>query len=136
MTLADGRRMLCIGGGKSVDAPLRIPGLSWFPQEILSCEELPEILPEADILLSHTVPNRLGVLETLPSVVDPDWDMTPDPTCAVLDEVFDACRPSLWIASHLHVCRRGRAGDTEYAVLDRTDGVVKPWEDFVEVLVP
>ncbi len=129
-------KVFCAGGGKSVDWKLRIEGLSWFPQEILRREELPETLPEADVVISHAVPNRLGVLETLPPV-PPDWDPSPDPSCDVLDEVFDTCRPSLWVASHLHLARRGEVSGCRYAVLDRTDGLSeRPWEDFVEVLVP
>ena len=134
-SLADGRTVFFCGGGKSVDAPLRISGLSWFREEIVSREQLPAVLPKADIVVSHTVPNRLGVLETLPPIA-PDLDATPDPTCDVLDEVFDASKPSLWIASHLHVFRKGKVGNTEYVVLDRTDGGIKPWEDFTKVLVP
>ncbi len=135
--LADGRKMLCAGGGKSVDEPARTAWLDWFPQEILKRDELPETLPDADVVLSHTVPNRLGVLETLTPVkqVCDWWDEEPDPTCDVLDEVFDACKPSLWIASHLHLARRGEISGCRYAVLDRSDGGQLPWEDFVEVLI-
>ncbi len=136
MTLVEGSTVFFCGGGKSVDAPLRIEGLSWFPEEIVTRDQLPDVLPEADVVISHTVPNRLGVLETLPPVFAPDWDLAPDPTSAVLDEVFDAVSPSLWIASHLHVFRRGRVGKTHFVVLDRTDGNAKPWEDFSMVLVP
>jgi len=133
-TLADGRTVFCCGGGKSVDAPYRKPGISWFPEEIVRPEELPQTLPKADIVLSHTVPNRFGVLETLP-LPDPGWDISPDPTCAVLDSVYDAIRPSLWLASHLHVFRQGVFENTEYLVLNRTDVPGVPWKQCSRVLV-
>ena len=49
--------------------------------------------------------------------------MDPDdyyPSCDVLDRVFDEARPKLWIASHLHLVRRGEANGCRYVVLDRS----------------
>lgn len=135
-TLADGRTILFCGGGKSVDAPLRRSGIDWFPEEIVRREELPDVLPKADIVISHTVPNRLEVLQTL-RPINPHmctWDMTDDPTCTVLDWVFDTVHPDLWIASHLHVFRRGKVDSTEYIVLNRTDDSSIPYDDFSYIL--
>ena len=135
LDLADGRRVFCCGGGKSVDRFFRKEGASWFPQEIVKMRDIPKDLPRCEIVLSHTVPNRLGVLETFPKLDPRCMDTSPDPTCEVLDHVFDAVRPDLWIASHLHVLKRGKVKGTEYVVLDRTDGGLRPWTDFALALV-
>lgn len=136
-TLADGRTILFCGGGKSVDAPLRKLGVNWFKEEIVCAEQLPKTLPKADIVISHTVPNRLNVLETIPAVdwEYNGWDSTPDPTCTVLDWIFDTVHPDLWIASHLHLFRKGKVDNTEYFVLDRTDNGECPLEEFSYVLI-
>ena len=138
-TLEDGRTIFFCGGGKSVDAPARTPGKDWFPEEIVRRDELPATLPKADIVISHTVPNGLGVLETLTPIKEVCgwWDDTPDPTCDVLDEVLFTIRPSLWIAAHLHVFRKGRVKETEYVVLNRTDGdpVRSCEEEYIKILL-
>ncbi len=120
-----------------MDAPLRKLGFNWFLEEIVHIEQLPKDLPKADIVISHTVPNKLGVLETLPEVdwEYNGWDPEPDPTCNVLDWIFDTAHPDLWIASHLHVFRQGKVGNTEFIVLDRTDSNMGPWNEFAYVLL-
>lgn len=121
MQLADGRTIFFAGGGKSVDWRARVENVSWFREEILEREHLPEKLPKSDIVISHTAPAFFGIPEILDfeNRVRPGfWDLTPDPSAAILDEVLDVCRPRLWIASHFHRLFRGRYKKTEYRILD------------------
>lgn len=136
-TLADGRTVFFCGGGKSVDVAVREKGVSWFPQEEVGLDELPDPIPQTDIVISHTVPNVSGVFETMTPLkeVCEWWDDTPDKTCATLDVVWEAIRPPLWLASHLHLYRKTKYKNTEFIVLDRTDGGHRPWEEFTYVLI-
>ena len=131
-TLPDGRAIFFCGGAKSVDWKMRKKGVSWFPEEEIRESDLPDPLPSADIVISHTVPNCLGVLDTLKPVQDvcSMWDPTPDASCIYLDYVYDSIRPKLWLASHLHCYRSGTFGGTQYVVLDRTDTEMQIWDTF------
>lgn len=93
ISLPDGRRVLCAGGAKSIDWAMRTRGFDWFPEEILDRRDLPDQLPKVDIVLSHTVPA---------SIFPRDFSGPIDPSCYVLDEILDACKPNLWIAGHFH----------------------------------
>ncbi len=135
--LADGRTVFFCGGGKSVDNAIREKGISWFPQEEVSRDELPKTLPQADLVISHTVPNVSGVFDTLTPLkqVCEWWDDTPDKTCTTLDYVWETLHPKLWLASHLHVFRETTYEGTKFIVLDRTDGGDRPWNYFTYVLI-
>ena len=135
-TLADGRTVFFCGGGKSVDWTARKRGISWFPEEIVYRKELPEVLPKADIVISHTIPSLSGVLETLKPLkeVCEWWDDTPDETCWTLDDVLQEIRPKLWIAAHLHLHRELEQNGTKFVVLDMVNGRPRPWSDFTYIL--
>jgi len=121
LTLPDGRIIFFAGGGKSVDWKVRVKGRDWFPEEILEREHLPKVLPTCDIVISHTTPDAFGVAEYLNSTREKPasfWDLSPDPSGTVLDEVLDVCRPKLWIAAHFHFRYQGTCQGTEFHVLD------------------
>ena len=135
--LANGRKIFFCGGGKSVDFAIRRKGYSWFPEEIVHRDELPETLPGADLVISHIVPSLSGVFETMRPVkeVCEWWDDTPDETCATLDQVWQEIRPPLWIAAHLHLHREIEKEGTKFVVLDQVNGGYRPMSDFTYVLM-
>ncbi|MBR3665246.1 MAG: metallophosphoesterase [Lachnospiraceae bacterium] len=57
--LPDGRRIFFAGGAKSVDWRWRHERTMWFREELLLRHHLPESLPRADIVISHTVSTAL-----------------------------------------------------------------------------
>ena len=108
LALPDGRVVCFLGGAHSVDHPLRQKGRNWFEDEILGPEVLDHLPERADIVISHTAPRSLGIAAELSkgrSVEDwrkVGWDVTPDPSEDILDEVLHRLRPSLWYFGHFH----------------------------------
>lgn len=118
MRLPDGRTVFFAGGGKSVDRAFRTEGRDWFAEEVLVREDLPSELPRADVVISHTLPAAFGVKKFLGKRLPPErFDVSPDPGCAVLDAVLEACRPALWLGGHFH---RELAGEYTHADGRRT----------------
>lgn len=111
-TLPDGRVVLFVGGAKSVDWRDRDEGLDWFPEEVLTPECLPDPLPAADIVVSHTAPTVFPVERG--DRFDPRWDRSPDASRKVLDKVFEGAKPSWWYFGHFHQFRRGVIEDCRW----------------------
>ncbi|MCM0754184.1 metallophosphoesterase [Desulfovibrio aminophilus] len=108
LTLPDGRVVCFLGGGKSVDHPLREKGRDWFEEELLDSEILDQLPAHADIVISHTAPRCLGIAaalnqgRTLEDWLSVGWDVTPDPSEEILDKILDRLKPSLWYFGHFH----------------------------------
>lgn len=128
MRLPDGRTIFFAGGGKSVDRAYRTEGRDWFPEEILVREDLPSDPPQADVVISHTLPAAFGVAKFPGKRFPPGrLDFSPDPSCAVLDAVLTACRPALWLGGHFHrevsgEYRHADGGRTLWRGLDQLTG--------------
>lgn len=67
-----GKRFLCCGGAASVDKKMRVPHRSWWPQELITAEDLKNCheAGKADILLSHDFPWEVNVVDRH---LDPFW---------------------------------------------------------------
>ncbi len=111
-TLPDGRTLFAAGGAHSDDRRGRKEGKNVFCRlEELQRNNLPDVIPHADVVISHAQPHRFAGCDI----------RKPDPSKAVLDEVLEAAKPSLWLSGHLHKRIDGNAGDTEWHVLDMLD---------------
>jgi hypothetical protein len=103
MTLPDGRRVLFFGGAYSTDRHSRIQGRDWFPEELPTQADF-DRLPEGrvDIVISHTCPSRF--IGQLVGRLDRSgvYDKRDDPTCYLLDAVFDRYQPAQWFFGHWH----------------------------------
>gem|GEM_PF-6322006 len=123
LALPDGRVVCFVGGAKSVDHPLRRKGRDWFEEEILGPEILDQLPERADIIVSHTAPRCLGIAAKLNkgrSVEDwrkVGWDVTPDPSEEILDQVKARLKPRLWYFGHFHRAGRYRAPGCEFVEL-------------------
>jgi len=123
LELLDGRKLLLIGGAKSVDHKARSEGYSWWKDEVLLKSDLPEMLPKVDIVISHTAPLLFDLSATL-SLENPPawWDLSQDPSELVLDDVLNKVQPKLWICSHWHNYKEatyvGKDFTTKYYVLN------------------
>ncbi|MBR6467533.1 MAG: metallophosphoesterase, partial [Desulfovibrio sp.] len=123
MDLADGRRVLFVGGAKSVDWRFRTRGRDWFPEEILEPRHLPSPLPQADVVVSHTAPLRFGLDRFgRGCAFGPGFDASPDPSRETLDLVLEGAKPRVWIAGHWHEREDWMLGRLECHVLDMVTG--------------
>lgn len=126
-TLPDGRLVLFVGGAKSVDWRDREEGIDWFREEILVPDDLPDSLPGADIVVSHTAPNLFPLQRG--DHRDLRWDSSPDPSRQVLDWVFKEVRPRLWFCGHFHKQRSGELDGTRWMALGAAQVGGRWWMD-------
>ncbi len=57
--MAGGKKIVGLGGARSIDRGFRVAGVSWFEEELITSEDLERALAngEADILLTHEAPS-------------------------------------------------------------------------------
>ena len=108
LTLLDGRIVLFMGGAKSVDWKLRKPGVSWFPKEILTEEDVAHLPERVDIVISHTMPNEFCFFRVDERRArELGWDLSPDSSRELLSRVLRKWRPRLWFCGHFHQFLQG-----------------------------
>jgi hypothetical protein len=103
-----GRIMLACGGASSVDVMSRLPGVSWWPQEAITREEVDRCVAggRADVLFSHDIcldvdlVSRHDGLE-LPAIVQ---DLVYANRLA-LQTIVDGVTPRLQVHGHWHIPR-------------------------------
>ena len=114
LILPDGRSVLFLGGAESVDRDQRILGIDWFPEELISSDDLDHALrfnlSKIDIVVSHTCPE--------------EFDMTSnsfkinDPSRVALSRVLEKYKPDLWYFGHWHKHKKGQYLNTKWTALD------------------
>ncbi|HRY13653.1 MAG TPA: metallophosphoesterase [Syntrophomonadaceae bacterium] len=114
LQLDDGRRVLFMGGAKSVDRWRRYEGWDWFPEEIITERDLAQ-LPDTsiDIVISHTCPEEFPIEKARRQKIK---DI--DPSRQMLSRVLHKYRPSLWYFGHWHTCGEGTYQDTTWVCLN------------------
>jgi hypothetical protein len=100
-----GVRWLAVGGAGSPDAPRRIPGVSWWPQEVITATEASIISAggEADVLVAHDCPRAF-----MPTLPGPPawWDLTLcHQSSDQLQFITDSVQPVTVFHGHLHMSR-------------------------------
>ena len=116
----NGNNILFCGGAESTDKNVRSIGYDWFPEEVISLQDM-ENLPKnnidpIDVVISHTYPK---IIEEKLRV---EWLYTNknnDPSCKLLDYVFNMYNPKLWIFGHLHVSRTINYEGTKFVCLNQ-----------------
>lgn len=114
LELEDGRRVLFMGGGQSVDRWRREEGWDWFPEEIISERDLmslPE--PPIDIVISHTCPVEFPIEEARRKKIEDE-----DPSRQMLSAILHKYHPTLWYFGHWHTCGEGIYQDTTWVGLN------------------
>lgn len=98
-----GRTFFTLGGAESHDKPYRIPGVSWWPQELPSDEELAHARAtldacgwQVDGILTHCLPTCVQ------QNVFGGW-YPANPLTDFLDEVAARAGYRTWYAGHYHV---------------------------------
>jgi len=97
-TLPDGRVVLFMGGGYSIDKNWRKLGYDWFPDEIITQKDLmnlPDV--EVDIFITHTCPNEL-VLDLKKNYPEKGYE----PSNEALSALWKIYKPKLWFFGHWH----------------------------------
>jgi Icc-related predicted phosphoesterase len=111
-TLDDGRTILFMGGGDSIDKNQRTLGYDWFPEEIITqkdIENLPDV--KVDIVISHTCP-----LEIIEILVRRRFKEV-EPSNHALSYILNRYRPDLWYFGHWHFYKEIFLRDTKFIAL-------------------
>lgn len=126
MVLPDGRIVLFMGGGLSIDKESRTIGIDWFPQELIPYAEFYRLqeagIKKVDIVISHTCPNEFN------GDVDRELRKKPDykgraykfMDCSqqVLSAILEEYKPSLWYFGHFHLDVKGYHNNTRWYCLN------------------
>jgi len=111
LTLPDGRVILFMGGADSIDKDSRMIGVDWFPDEIITQDDvynLPDM--KVDIVISHTAPNEFfSGLDTY-KIHEPCMD--------ALSYILHKYVPDLWYFGHFHQFKEGKYLDTHWTALN------------------
>jgi len=111
-TLDDGRTILFMGGGDSIDKNARTIGIDWFPQEVIrqkDLDNLPDI--KIDIVISHTCP-----LELVDTMIQGRYKSV-EPSNHALSVVFEKYKPDLWYYGHWHFFKETTLRNTKFTAL-------------------
>ena len=127
MTLDDGRNVLFMGGGLSIDRESRILGggdNGWFHEEILTQQDVMSIPLDTkiDIVISHTCPEEFE----MPYVVHQSGKYK-DFSRTALSYVLETFRPSLWHFGHWHVMLTGYDHGCRWYCMNRENNGAGWW---------
>lgn len=100
-----------IGGAWSIDYYMRTPGVSWWPDEQLSdeqlrdCEELyKKVKPR--IVASHEAPTKAAealLRDLIGGYFDAKKDCANTRTSQAMQRMLDAHKPEVWVFGHYHI---------------------------------
>lgn len=125
LELADGRRVLFMGGAKSCDGYWRTEGTDWWPEEeILHAEDLEDLPRDVDVVISHTLPEEFEISVFSGTRAEAEvirqskgWDLSPDPSRKLLSRVLANCRPKHWFGGHFHRFYQGTSQGCQWKAL-------------------
>lgn len=124
MDLPDGRKVLFMGGGLSIDRKdrdIRSGAFGWFVEETISQKDIEELPDEKiDIVISHTAPNEF-ILK------DYHLDYYHDPSRDALSAVLDKYHPKLWYFGHMHYFQTGITDGCKWTCLSDVGGSYRWW---------
>lgn len=115
-------KLMWIAGAFSVDRDYRIPGISWWPDEELSYEELQKVIAtystvKPDYVLSHEAPSRAG-RALLDHLMGPYFSAKQNccnsRTAEALQQMFDIHRPKEWVFGHYHIDKSFMIENTKF----------------------
>lgn len=102
----DGVRFLALGGAHSVDRPWRVTGTSWWPDELITDQDVEAAIAggPVDVLVSHDCPSDVEI----PGIDENDWIPPLELLRAAehrrqVDRVFTAVTPHTVWHGHYHV---------------------------------
>ncbi|MBV9100108.1 MAG: metallophosphoesterase [Candidatus Dormibacteraeota bacterium] len=101
-----GREMLACGGASSIDADLRTPGRSWWPQEAITDDDVARCIAGGGtaVMFSHDIQLEVQLTDPHEQVGAPDYVMQGIRANRTrLQRIADATLPSLQVHGHWHV---------------------------------
>lgn len=107
-----------VGGGWSIDVDMRTPGVSWWPDEEHSTEELQSLT----LAFANARP-RMMVTHEAPAGIIPDFFKSrlpggPSRTALALQDMLDAWTPETWIFGHWHARRDKQVNGCRFICLE------------------
>lgn len=114
-----GRDILSLGGAASVDREWRVPGVSWWPDEVITDQQVADAVAggRADVMLTHESPARTPVA-AVNQVLRSNPMGFPESTLSEsaasrtrVAQVWDAVRPRHLLHGHMHVAGAGITDD-------------------------
>jgi len=124
-----------VRGAFSIDWPWRVSqeqkgfGKSWWSQEQLSLIQCKECFEEyadlkPDLVITHSTPRQLANLVGNPEILrhfgyDPPTFTTN--TQELLQSMFEAHEPDIWVHGHLHISHRTKLGKTHFIGLSELE---------------
>lgn len=121
--LEDGRTIMFMGGGDSIDKNARELGVDWFPEETISQTDmmnLPDV--KIDIFVTHTCPTELYHI-----MVKYYYLKDMEPSNHALSELWGIYQPDLWLFGHWHHYKEGKLGNTRWYSLSCTESDSRWW---------
>jgi hypothetical protein len=102
-----GRKIFCFGGAMSTDKNYRIEGVSWWPEEIPTYEEmnfgtlnLEAANYEVDVIITHTMPSENVRMFCMSKGYH--QDRIDDPTASYLSFIAKHTKFDNWFCGHFH----------------------------------
>jgi hypothetical protein len=121
MRLSDGRNILFMGGGLSIDRKQRTPGKDWFPEESITQKDILNLPDEkVDIVISHTCPTDFDA---------PDWheDFDHDSSRDALNYILNRYKPKTWYFAHMHTFKQGYTNGCSWTCLSNIESSKRWW---------
>lgn len=104
-----GKKVFTFGGGESDDRELREPGVSWWPQEMPSADEMREGIEnlvandwQVDYIFTHDAPSSVCRLLARERDINPFE--------VYLDHIAEKCRYVRWVMGGFHLNKRISTG--------------------------
>lgn len=117
-----GKTFLGIGGAYSVDKEFRTEGESWWPEEMITEEEVVRCAEGglADVVVAHDVPMFVDLSYHLWSLGVKPWGWYGESVenRSRLTEVFDAVGPKLFVHGHYHLAYTSTINGCQFVGLD------------------
>lgn len=113
-----------LGGAFSVDRDWRTPGISWWPDEELSQDELLKAIEEyikckPEIVLTHDCPS--SVMEPFCELRSFKMECGTSRTAKALDHMFNAHQPKAWYFGHHHISKTIEVKGTVFRCLNELE---------------
>ena len=132
--LEDGRRILFMGGANSIDKKIRKSYVDWFPEEIITYEDISRVDNKLkyDIVISHTCP--LFLRDKLISLIYNMYSSETDISEHYLQLLFERTLPKKWYFGHWHISEKFNIYDCYFRVLNMLPyaGMMKSYENSFE----
>lgn len=117
-------RLFFMGGAFSIDYLMRIPGVSWWPDEQLSAKQFEQagmlfIKERPEIVITHDCPSVVSyyLLEKIVPNFRPEKKVLTS-TGQMLQTMWDLHQPKTWIFGHYHTNQQFDLHSTHFICLD------------------